>query len=168
MGELKGVYKADGTKVELHEFDMRKNPTNKTVECWSISFGTEQELGAGTFFICGDGQIESILFCSDGFYMSYGRKVYKYIALQDFNFEYAIKVYAWMKVASRDKASDKRHKIIRKLEELLRLTDENVKGLEYIEEKDTIIIHYTDKSSSLVNVALDSGIALIKDVVGMI
>lgn len=24
MGELKGVYKADGTKVELHEFDMRK------------------------------------------------------------------------------------------------------------------------------------------------
>ena len=132
MGELKGVYKADGTKVELHEFDMRKNPTNKTVECWSISFGTEQELGAGTFFICGDGQIESIL------------------------------------LASRDKASDKRHKIIRKLEELLRLTDENVKGLEYIEEKDTIIIHYTDKSSSLVNVALDSGIALIKDVVGMI
>lgn len=113
-------------------------------------------------------QIESILFCSDGFYMSYGRKVYKYIALQDFNFEYARKVYAWMKVASRDKASDKRHKIIRKLEELLRLTDENVKGLEYIEEKDTIIIHYTDKSSSLVNVALDSGIALIKDVVGMI
>jgi len=100
--------------------------------------------------------------------MSYGRKVYKYIALQDFNFEYARKVYAWMKVASRDKASDKRHKIIRKLEELLRLTDENVKGLEYIEEKDTIIIHYTDKSSSLVNVALDSGIALIKDVVGMI
>ena len=43
-----------------------------------------------------------------------------------------------------------------------------MKGLEYIEEKDTIIIHYTDKSSSLVNVALDSGIALIKDVVGMI
>lgn len=71
MGELKGVYKADGTKVELHEFDMRKNPTNKTVECWSISFGTEQELGAGTFFICGDGQIESILFCSDGFYIKF-------------------------------------------------------------------------------------------------
>lgn len=56
-----------------------------------------------------------------------------------------------------------KQELIDSLSETLKLTREGVHHLE-LKDKDTVIIHYNCGHQKPVNIALDSGIAIIRDV----
>lgn len=56
-------------------------------------------------------------------------------------------------------------KLILALEQLIKLTRSEVHDLELLEEEEIVIIHYNNGYSKRVNIAADSGIAIVEDVV---
>lgn len=62
------------------------------------------------------------------------------------------------------KAGVSKQQFIEALEDVLKLTREEVNHL-VLQDQDTVIIYYESGGSKRVNIALDSGIAIIRDVV---
>lgn len=53
--------------------------------------------------------------------------------------------------------------LIKSLEQTVKLTREEVLGLELVDDE-TVVIHYESGANRSVNIAMDSGLAIIKDV----
>ena len=62
------------------------------------------------------------------------------------------------------KAGVTKEELIRSLEQTVKLTREGVQRLE-LADNETVIIHYESGASRNVNIAMDSGLAIIRDVV---
>ena len=53
--------------------------------------------------------------------------------------------------------------LIKSLEQTVKLTREEVLGLELVDDE-TVVIHYESGANRSVNIVMDSGLAIIKDV----
>lgn len=61
------------------------------------------------------------------------------------------------------KAGIKKEEFIKSLENTLKLTREGIERLE-LKDEETVIIHFNNNYSKAVNIACNSGIAIIRDI----